>query len=339
MHSLLIAPVGGPSTAGRLRAAETADTTIAPRSLPVCAGCLSQRWTERSGRRIARLLKCETCGTWYMEAHRKGASELYETYYRSTAARRFVGPFDLLWSALRKRKALLIGRHSPPGARLLDVGCERGELLNVLRRHGFAVHGTQISRSAANYAAKTFGIDVFVGELDDAPYDQGSFDAVLMLHVLEHLPDPNGYAASVRRLLRRGGRFWVEVPNSLSLTARMFNLEWLHADPEHHFWAFSLTGLRALLDRHGFTIEQTYHWSWQHGPIGCAQSWLNAIPGPRNVLFNVATRGFSRGGLVLELFHCVLAIALLPAAMLVSGVESTTRNGQVVLVRARKAEG
>jgi 2-polyprenyl-3-methyl-5-hydroxy-6-metoxy-1,4-benzoquinol methylase len=305
-----------------------------------CPACQSRVWVEIApDDRSFQLDRCTGCGCYRITANQAVAPpELYRRYYDGPDARRLVGIFDRVWRNRRQHKATRILHGLPPGVRVCDVGCERGELLHVLAQAGCRVVGTQLSQAAADYAHDRFGIEVFVGELQDAPYEAGTFDLMLMINVLEHLPNPESYLEQVATLLRPGGTFWLEVPNAGSLTARLTGKRWLHHDPEHHLWSFTTGCLGAMVDRAGFTIERSFHLSWEHGPIGCLQSWLNFVPGPRNVIFDIVRGGLARtpGRLALQAVHIALAGVLLPAALLVSTLESLRGNGQVMLLRLRR---
>lgn len=308
-------------------------------ALARCPACHNDRWTEIAPQdRTFTLHRCSHCGCYRIDPDKVPSTVLYRDYYGGANARRLTGVFDRIWRSRRRRKAEHVLRHAPPGARICDVGCERGELLHLLKEGGCVVVGTQLSQAAADFARDQFGIDVFVGELHDAPYETGSFDVVLMINVLEHLPDPESYLRRVAELLRRGGAFWLEVPNAGSFTARLSGKRWLHHDPEHHFWGFTTLGLGVMLDRHGFVIERIHHFSWEHGPIGCLQSWLNFLPGPRNVAFEIVRGGLSRDvrRLALQLAHALLATLLLPLAVVSATVESLCGNGQVILLQLRR---
>jgi hypothetical protein len=93
-----------------------------------------------------------------------------------------------------------------------------------------------------------------------------------------------------------------------------------------------------MLDRHGFDVERIHHVSWEHGPFGSLQSWLNFLPGPRNVAFEIVREGLSRepGRLALQLAHGLAGAALLPLAFATATLESLSGGGQVVLLRLRK---
>lgn len=101
---------------------------------------------------------------------------------------------------------------------------------------------------------------------------------------------------------------------------------------------FTTLGLRAMLDRHGFVVERIHHFSWKHGPIGCLQSWLNFLPGPRNVVFEIVRGALSPDvrRLALQLTHALLAAVLLPLAIVSATVESLCGNGQVILLQLRR---
>jgi SAM-dependent methyltransferase len=212
-------------------------------------------------------------------------------------------------------------------------------LLNLLKQAGCRVAGTQLSKSAADFARRRFGIDVFVGELMDAPFAGDRFDVLVMLNILEHLPDPERYVAQARQMVAPGGTFWIELPNVASFTARVTGKNWLHHDPAHHLWSFDRAGIARLVGRHGFVVDRIYAHNWEFNPIGCMQSWLNWLPGRKNVLFGVVRRGFSRNvpSIAREVADLVLAAALLPLAIVVSWCEGVSGNGQVLLIRARKS--
>jgi SAM-dependent methyltransferase len=307
---------------------------------PICPGCHGFEWHEISGQDESYSLReCPTCGCCRIAAASVPDEGLYDSYYAGEDAQRLSGIFDVLWRWKRRARARLILRHAPARARVCDIGCERGELLNLLKQEGCVVAGTQVSQVAAEFAQRQFGIEVYVGEVMDAPFAKGPFDVVLMLNVLEHVPDPERYVAHVARMLVAGGAFWVEVPNVASPTARWAGKRWLHHDHAHHLWGFSLDGLARLLRRHGFTIDRRYAYTWEHGPIGALQSWLNMLPGSPNVIFGIVQHGLSRKPwrLAVQLVHIAISAVLLPFAVLAAVLEGIQENPQVVLLRASLA--
>jgi len=77
------------------------------------------------------------------------------------------------------------------------------------------------------------------------PFRDGSFDAVLSTSVFEHVDNIDEAVAEVARTLRPGGRFVITMPF----------LYPTHEAP-YDFWRLTHYGLRSLLQRHGFEVEE-----------------------------------------------------------------------------------
>lgn len=150
--------------------------------------------------------------------------------------------------------------------RLLDLGCGRGEALAVFARHGLKVHG--IDASAEMVAiCRDKGLSAEHGDLFAAlaSFPDGSFDAVVSYHVIEHLP-PSSLPLLVRsawRVLRPGGVLILETPSPLSLamSARNFWMDPTHLRPVHPASlevSFREAGFEPVhrLDLHPFPEEQ-----------------------------------------------------------------------------------
>lgn len=141
--------------------------------------------------------------------------------------------------------------------RLLEIGCGNGERLSMLQRLGWAVTGIEPDAAAAELAHAS-GLDVRVGTLDTAGLPAGSFDAILMSHVIEHVSDPRETIAECHRLLRPGGRLTMLTPNIDSLGHRWFGRHWLHLDPPRHLHLFGARSLARFCRLAGFAeIEWT----------------------------------------------------------------------------------
>jgi SAM-dependent methyltransferase len=106
----------------------------------------------------------------------------------------------------------LLGRYRRPGD-LLDVGSHCGFFLRRARARGWRAKGVEPSPSTAELARREFGLDVTTGTLQEANFRDGSFDAVTLVDVFEHIGDPQNLLAEVRRVLRPDGVLLIKVPN------------------------------------------------------------------------------------------------------------------------------
>ena len=187
----------------------------------------------------------------------------YSTYL-APASR---GMQRLLFLPVRNRLSGLPPR-SRAGRDLLDVGCGDGDFLFRAREHGFRVTGQEIN-PAAVASARAAGLEVYLGELDTAPFEPGSFDIVRLWHVLEHVPDPVATLRQVRRLLRPAGLLIVGVPDFDSPARRLFQDRWSGLQLPFHLHHFTRATLRRTLAAGGFT-----HPTIRHRSVGTLYSSL-----------------------------------------------------------------
>ena len=124
------------------------------------------------------------------------------------------------------------------GGPILDLGCGRGELLELLRAEGIPARGVDGSASMVAHCREG-GLDVSRGDLFAtlAAAEERSLSAVVSFHVVEHLA-PDLIDRLVRlawRALHPGGVLILETPNPLSLVvaARNFWLDPTHLRPVH----------------------------------------------------------------------------------------------------------
>ena len=153
------------------------------------------------------------------------------------------------WTAGRLAE---IGRHRQPPARLLEIGSGYGLFLDEARRAGYDVRGVELSRTGAEHARQQLGLDVFCGQLADAPADPA--DVVCFWDTLEHVPDPLEFLRQVRRRLAPDGVFALSVPYFSSVPARLLRSKWWTLKPEQHIWHFTPDTLRLVAARAGLVV-------------------------------------------------------------------------------------
>ena len=138
------------------------------------------------------------------------------------------------------------------GGRLLDIGCGSGELLNGMRRLGWEAEGTDSDPKAVEIArGKSLKVHL-CGTPAELQLASGTFDAVVMSHVIEHLSDPLALLRESHRLLNPGGSLVIVTPNGRSLGHRFYGANWRGLDPPRHLHVFSPQSMRVLLGEAGF---------------------------------------------------------------------------------------
>lgn len=134
---------------------------------------------------------------------------------------------------------------------VLDLGCGRGEALEVLREHGIEARGVDSSRRMVEECRER-GLEAAEGDLFEvlAAASEGSLGGVVSFHVIEHLAAPSldRLVRLAWRALAAGGVLILETPNPLSVVvaARNFWLDPTHRRPIHP------ESLKLLLELAGF---------------------------------------------------------------------------------------
>ncbi|MEP6811358.1 MAG: class I SAM-dependent methyltransferase [Actinomycetota bacterium] len=105
------------------------------------------------------------------------------------------------------------------GLRVLEIGCGPGAFARYLVEQGADVTAADFSPAAVEL---TDGLIAgrgrsLVADIQNIPFEDESFDLVVSLETLEHVPDPDRGLAELVRVTRRGGRLIVTTPNYLSL--------------------------------------------------------------------------------------------------------------------------
>jgi 2-polyprenyl-3-methyl-5-hydroxy-6-metoxy-1,4-benzoquinol methylase len=169
----------------------------------------------------------------------------------------------LLWRFHRRMASLL---KATGVERILDAGCGEGFVISYLLQGNdrLTITGIDCSLEAIEMARQMVpGVLFDVGDLREMPYGDDSFDLVMCLEVLEHLPDPHKGLRELRRVT--SVHCLVSVPHEPFFRATNF-LRGRHVpawgrDPEHlQHW--TARQFRRLVEQY-FEIERfVYSFPW-----------------------------------------------------------------------------
>lgn len=151
--------------------------------------------------------------------------------------------------------------------RVLEVGCGGGAMLRAIRRHrpDLQVDGLDLSKSALRNARQRPGqVRYLAGDAHQLPVASESYDAVVVLDVLEHLPDPQAALHEVQRVLKPGGVLHLFCPlegDLRNLHGVLHRLGWRSKEKLiGHIQHFTEDDLLANLERADLH-ETATHWS------------------------------------------------------------------------------
>ena len=137
--------------------------------------------------------------------------------------------------------------------RVLDIGCGDGTFLDNAISMGWQAVGTDFDPMVVAQA-RARGLEVYQGTIEDVP---GTFDAITLCHVIEHLHDPVATLKQCFARLNPGGFIWIETPSIDALGLTRYGPAWRGLEPPRHLVLFNRESLRQALDGSGFgSIEE-----------------------------------------------------------------------------------
>jgi len=153
----------------------------------------------------------------------------------------------------------------PGGARILEVGAHTGFFSACLRERGCRVTALEVDPRAAAHAAASAD-RLVVGDVEDPAVRarlDGPYDAVLFMHVLEHLVDPWAVLRAMRGQVAHDGRLVVLLPNvacwrirKALFLAGAFEYEDTGILDRTHLRFFTLDSARGLLETSGYDVGE-----------------------------------------------------------------------------------
>jgi len=260
------------------------------------------------------LRRCKKCGLAWLERPPKSLGKYYRegVYWIHSPAK---NPSGAKGAPIRIARLLVPAQNlwlgllpSGKAVKILDVGCGDGTLMEtMLEKNPLAdVTGIEMRGHAAD-SAKKKGLRVIVGDFFEVEGELPSsgYDFIFMNHVFEHLRHPGLALGKFRRLLKKGGKAIIIVPNVNGMSCWVFGKYSECYDAPRHLFDFSTASLHALASKEGFTCKTSTFsassvlasmanrfgvsrrdycsWSGAHSPSWLAAvfllAWLSLVPG------------------------------------------------------------
>lgn len=152
---------------------------------------------------------------------------------------------DKHWWFVARRKILdkvIAQLNLPDKAEIFEAGCGSGGNLAMLARHG-QVYAMELDDVARSFALRRQLAKISSGRLpDDIPYEERSFDLIVLLDVLEHLDEDAATLLALRSQLKSEGWLLITVPAYAFLWSQ-------HDVSNHHKRRYVMRQLQTLVTR------------------------------------------------------------------------------------------
>ena len=271
-------------------------------SCPACGQATAHRFLySKNG---CDILRCEQCGLGRAQASGFDPGSYYTGDYFSGGHADGYVDYRGAEPVLRREFARTVEfiRKYRPGGKLLDVGCAYGFFLLEARRY-FDVAGIELAEDAADYGRQQ-GLRVLSGVADEANLAQvGPVDVIVLLDVIEHLPDPRATLELCARYLNPGGIVVITTGDFASLYARLAGAQWRLMTPPQHLWYFTGESMRRMSQSLGLRMESFDH-PWKVVPASLILFQVGRMLGRRSG----AAATTSRIGIPVNLFDAMRVV-------------------------------
>lgn len=231
------------------------------------------------------VLVCKKCG--YVFLRPQNSKVKYDNLeYRKVYGPKLgknVGPKERFDTYLPYQKEISeqIAHLFKPQTSILDVGCSAGFFLSSLKGKVKTRVGLELNPDDARFIKKNLDFKVYNKPLEEVGIEEGPFDIITSLQVLEHIEDPVSFLKNISKNLKPEGWLYLELPNINDILLSVFK-EPSYSDfyyREPHVSYFSQETLRRVLDKAGFVGKiktiQRYNFMNHLNWILCHKPQLN----------------------------------------------------------------
>jgi len=221
-------------------------------SCPACGAARSEEFRlQPAGHLLRRCLECEMVfapefadpDDVYVEGYLTADTDFGLSFVQHPL-------FQEVLDSIAERRLKILERTTKGPRSILDVGCGSGEFIRGAVRRGWSAKGVEpVEESVA--IARSRGLDVTSGLLQDSDIPERSFDVVSAFHVLEHINEGKAFLELISRWAKPGGYVFIEVPNWNSLHRRKTGSNWPGLRPLEHIGHYTPTTLAGAMRRAG----------------------------------------------------------------------------------------
>ncbi len=218
----------------------------------------------------ARIVKCRRCSLIYANPRNAGvdhedyedsppegllkglATDTAHPYrWRYDKEKYQTRDFDRTYEVLQKLH--------PGKGHVVEVGSSLGFLLRRFLDDGWQATGVDPWQEVPFFTREVQGFDTIPLTLEQARLPAESADVVILLHVIEHVPDPLATMREIWRVLKPGGHMVLETPRYDTLMFRLMGRRERSLRMDGHIYFYTDRTLKESFEKAGFTEVETRH--------------------------------------------------------------------------------
>lgn len=206
-----------------------------------------------------KIIKCKTCGHVQIDPI-PDIDEDTDFYNTDSQSKELHSNMDLQQIKEKStydtsRRAQFVSDIATKDKKILEIGSGYGFFLEHMVNNGYYVEAIELSEdrrelSKAYCNCNIYSYNIMVDNIPEELYE--NYDIIVMFHVLEHITKPEVFLRQASKMLKKGGKFIIEVPNlddhMLGISNEYTEFFWQRA----HVSYYSFEALNRLLVKSDF---------------------------------------------------------------------------------------
>ena len=163
---------------------------------------------------------------------------------------------------------------------LLDIGSGYGYFLNKARKYFKSTIGIEPSLNLYKHSIKKFNLNVKNQDFESyfKLNRKDKFEAIVLIHVIEHIQKPEEFLKKVLTLLKVNGVLYIETPNLDSFLFKAEQTKYTFLTPPEHRFIFSKDSFNHLLNLNSSKFSvYFYTYSFNEHIVGALKIFLSKI--------------------------------------------------------------
>lgn len=220
-----------------------------------CHSCAAEKYTTLLIKDGFEIAQCDKCNLVYVPKilNEEHYNETYSSEaYASVVSKLGFDSHEYRKSRFGEERVSKIEQFlSSRKPSFLDVGCSTGFVVQAAQERGWNAQGIDLNTHAIHFGIENYGLNLSSDSFFDI---EGSYDAVGMYDVLEHVASPSQFLQQAAKVLKPKGILHVYVPNWNSASRYILNDAAHFIWPSHHLTYFTPATLTQMIEKNDFEI-------------------------------------------------------------------------------------
>lgn len=222
-----------------------------------CKNCNSKLCNKISESEDYILYQCPDCSFYFKDTSEYDYDTLSESNY-------------LVYNYDRKKEAIEINNIIKTyfsKAKILEIGCGTGSLLNELKNIGYKVIGVEPNKTAVEICYKSFPDLNVIHSYFRANLVPNDVNIIILHEVIEHLEPCNDLFSEIVNFMKKENLLIIRSGDALSFNAQLCFPNWGYIRSKEHISFYSMNAINIFCRNHGLVVQKFFRFRHSFGGI------------------------------------------------------------------------